>query len=224
MSLKQCLSALFLIFNILFFSAHALNSSAREFDRESMEAFKHDPEFNYAQDYAPSDSFITLMLAYLLSAFAGLFGALNAQWVFPLLFRILLIVGIIVAVWLIVRMKYGKVLSKDSRQFGNFPLTNFEQQDEDYQKLLKESLENEQYKLAVRYLFLSTLILLERQKYLKITKWKAPYDYLKELPEEKRSGFKMLTDLFENTWYGDYQPDNEAVDQGLQLYRQLQNA
>ncbi len=224
MSLKLCLSTIFLFFNILFFPLHALNSSAREFDRESMEAFRHDPAFNYAQDYAPSDSWITLMMAYLLSSVAGLFNTLNAQWVFPLLFRILIILGIIIAVWLIVRMKYGKALSKNSRQFGNFPLSNFEQQDEDYQKLLKESLENKQYKLAVRYLFLSTLILLEQQKCLEITKWKAPYDYLKELPEEKKSGFKMLTDLFENTWYGDYQPDNEAVDQGLQLYRQLQNA
>lgn len=224
MNLKLFLSLIFLIFNILFFPVHALNSSAREFDREIMEAFRHDPEFNYSQDYAPSDSFITLMLAYLLSSIAGLFDTLNAQWVFPLVFRILIILGIIVAVWLIVRMKYGTVLSKNSRQFGNFPLTSFEQHDEDYQKLLKESLESKQYKLAVRYLFLSTLILLEQQKCLEITKWKAPYDYLKELPEEKRSGFKMMTDLFENTWYGDYQPDNEAVDQGLQLYRQLQNA
>src|SRR5690606_33749940 len=149
---------------------------------------------------------------------------LNAQWVLPLLFRIFIILGIVVAAWLIVRLKYGEVLSKKNQSFGNFPLTNFEHQVEDYQKLLKESLENKQYKMAVRYLFLSTLILLEHQKFLEITKWKAPYDYLKELPDEKKSGFKMLTDLFENTWYGDYQPDNEAVDQGLQLYRRLQNA
>lgn len=224
MSLKRRLSTVFLIFNILFFPLHALNSSEREFNRESMEAFRHDPKFNYSQGYAPSDSFITLMLAYLLSAFASLFDTLNAQWVVPLLFRILLIGGIIVAVWLIVRMRYGKVLSKNSGQFGNFPLTNFKRHDEDYQKLLKESLENKQYKLAVRYLFLSTLVLLEQQKCLEITQWKAPHDYVRELPEEKRPGFKLLTDLFEKTWYGDYQPDIDAVDQGLQLYRKLQNA
>src|SRR5690606_18452565 len=155
MILKRFLSIVFLIFNILLFPLYALNSSGREFNRESMEAFRHDPEFNYSQDYAPSDSFISLMLAYLFSSFASLFDTLNAQWVVPFIFRILLIGGIIVAVWLIVRMRYGKVLSKKSRQFGNFPLTDFKQQNEDYQMLLKESLENKQFKLAVRYLFLS---------------------------------------------------------------------
>jgi len=223
MSLKLRLSKVFLLFNLLVFSLEALASDEREFDKERLEAFRHDPEFNYAQDYAASDSFITSMLAYLLSSFAGLFETLNAQWVLPLLFRIFIILGIVVAAWLIVRLKYGEVLSKKNHSFGNFPLTNFEHQVEDYQKLLKESLENKQYKMAVRYLFLSTLILLEHQKFLEITKWKTPYDYLRELPEEKRAGFKLLTDLFESTWYGDYQPDNDAVNQGVQLYRQLQN-
>lgn len=224
MNLKPCLSIAFLTLVILLCPLYALHSGERGFDRESMEAFRHDPAFNYAQDYVPSDSFITRMLTYLLSSLAGLFDTHNAQWVFPLLFRILIILGITVAVWLIVSMKYGNVLGEKNHQFGSSPLTDLEQQDGDHQKLLKENLENQQYKLAVRYLFLSTLVLLEQQKYLEITKWKTPYDYLKDLPEEKRAGFKLLTDLFESTWYGDYQPDKDAVDQGLQLYRQLQNA
>src|SRR5690606_4696244 len=110
MSLKLCLSTAFLLINMLIFTLNALNSSEREFNRESLEAFRHDPEFNYSQD-APSDSFITLMLTYLLSAFPDIFDTLNAQWVVPLLFRIFLIGGIIVAVWLILRLKYGTVLS-----------------------------------------------------------------------------------------------------------------
>lgn len=223
MSLKLWLSAVFIVLNILFFPLNASNGGERRFDRKKMEEFRANPEFNYAQDYAPSDSFITLALAYLLSLFSGVFGSLQGQWVFTWLFRILMILGIVVAVWLIVRMKYGNVLSGSSRQFGNVPLSHFEKESEDYYKLLQESLDNQQYRLAVRYLFLSTLLLLEQQRFLEITKWKAPYDYLRELPEEKRAGFKQLTDLFENTWYGDYQPDDDAVNQGLQLYRQLQN-
>lgn len=224
MSLKLSLSVAFLLFNLLFFSRDALNSSTREFDREGLEAFRHDPEFDYSRDYAPSDSFIGLALAYLLSGFSGIFDTLNAQWILPLLFRTSLVGGIVVAIWLIIRLKYGKVLSRKNRQLGDFPLMNVEQQDENYQKLLQESMANQQHKLAVRYLFLSTLVLLERQKCLQITQWKVPHDYLRDLPEEKQKGFKLLSDLFEKTWYGDYQPDNDELDEGLKLYQGLQNA
>lgn len=209
---------------MLLIPLEALGRDEREFDKESLEAFRHDPEFNYSQDYAPSESFITLMLTYLLAAISDIFDTLNARWVLPLLFRMLLIGGIVVAVWLILRLKYGKVLSKDSRQFADLPLMSLKQQDEDYQKLLKESLTNKQHKLAVRYLFLSTLLLLEQQKCFKITKWKVPHDYLRELPEEKKAHFRLLTELFEKTWYGDYYPDSDELDEGLKLYRGLQNA
>src|SRR5690606_7281208 len=133
MSLKLRLSKVFLLFNLLVFSVEALANGEREFDKERLEAFRHDPEFNYAQDYAPSDSIVTSMFAYLLSTLADIFDTLNVQWIFPLLFRILLIGGIIVVVWLVIRLKYGKVLGKDSRQFRDLPLMNFKQQDEDYQ-------------------------------------------------------------------------------------------
>ena len=137
MSLKRCLSAVFLILTILFSPLHALNSSDRGFNRESLEAFRNDPAFNYAQD-DPSDSFINRMLALLLSAFAGLFNTTTAQWLIPLLFNLLIILGMLVVVWLIVSMKYGSVLSKKNEQFGNFAISDFEQQEEDYEKLLKE--------------------------------------------------------------------------------------
>lgn len=224
MSLKLCLSTAFLLITMLFFPLEAFSSDEREIDKENLEAFRHDPEFNYSQDYAPSDSFVTFILTYLLSKLSDVFDTLNVQWALPLLFRVLLIGGIIVAVWLILRLKYGKVLSKDSRRFADYPIMNSQQQDVDYQKLLKESLANNQRKLAVRYLFLSALLLLEQQKCFKITKWKAPHDYLRELPEEKKAHFRLLTELFEKTWYGDYYPENDELDEGLKLYRGLQDA
>jgi len=206
------------------FVLEASSSDEREFDKEHLEDYRNDPDFNYAQDYAPSDSFITSVLTHLWSALSEMFAMVNAPWLLPLLFKALLIGGIIGAVWLILKLRYGKLLSKDSRRFSDYPLMNSQPQDEDYQKLLKESLANNQHRLAVRYLFLSTLLLLEQQKCFKVAKWKVPHDYLMELPEEKKSDFKQLTALFEKTWYGDYQPDKDELDEGLKLYRGLQNA
>lgn len=224
MSLKRCLSSAFLLVCLALFPLDASSDDKRRFDREHLEEFRHDPDFNYAQDYAPSDSFITSVLTYLWTTLSDIFYTVNAPWLLPLLFRVLLIGGIIGAVWLILKLKYGKLLSRDSRRFSDYPLMNSQQQDKDYQKLLKESLANNQHRLAVRYLFLSTLLSLEQQKCFKVTKWKVPHDYLRELPEEKKSDFKQLTALFEKTWYGDHQPNKDELDEGLKLYRGLQNA
>lgn len=224
MSLKQWLSILFIALNIWFVPLFAFENEAREFDQQKLEDYRQDPEFNYSQDFVPTDSFISVVLAYIFSKVAFLFDALALQGITPLFFRVAIIVGFIISIIIILKLKFGKALTTGNRQFSNLPISNLENEGQDFEKLLKESLENQQFKLAVRYLFLSTLLMLEQQKKIQITKWKAPYDYLKEIPEDRRIHFKQLVDLFENTWYGEYEPNNDTVDQGLQLYRQLKDA
>lgn len=224
MSLKQWLSTLFIFINLLFIPLFALVDDKRMFNNTALEDYRHNPEFDYSQDYVPTDSFISTVLAYIFSKVGFLFDSLALKWIMPIVFRIAIIMGFIAALIVILKLKFSHAFSKDSSRFNNLPVTNIENKNEDYEGLLKESLDSQQFKLAVRYLFLSTLVMLEKQNRIKITNWKAPYDYMKELPEDKKSFFKQLTALFENTWYGDYLPDNDAVEQGIQLYRQLKNA
>lgn len=196
----------------------------RQFDKEKLEAYSDDPELQYGQDYHHSDSFYAIALAYLFSKLAVIFGSPSLQWMMPIFFRLLLIASIILSIVLILRLKYGRVWAKRSRQFYHSTVHVVENEKEDYEQLLQESLANNHHKLTVRYLFLCTLGTLSRQKVIALATWKAPFDYLREIPEEKQNMFKLLTDLFENTWYGDYTPDNEAIDKGMQWYRQLINA
>lgn len=222
--MKQWLSILFLLSNILFVSVLAGVEDKRAFNSAALDNYRHNPEFDYSQDYVPTDSFISTVLAYVFSKIGFLFDSLALKWIMPIVFRIAIILGFVAALIVILKLKFSHAFSKGSSRFNNLPVTNIENEKEDFERLMKESLDSQQYKLAVRYLFLSTLVMLERQNSIKITNWKAPYEYMKELPENKKSFFKQLTDLFENTWYGDYLPDNDAVNQGIQHYRNLKNA
>lgn len=215
------LVGLFISFTCL--PSHAEVKEARQFDQEKMEAFRHNPEFNYTEDYATTN-FLSGWMAYLMDKLSFLLGNPNLVWLGPIIFRVLLLLAIIAAILIIIRLKFGPLLTKKSGSFAHASVAFANVVEEDYQKLLQESIKNRTFKLAVRYLFLSALKMLEQQKRIQLKQWKAPYDYLNELPENKKEAFKQLTDLFENTWYGDYVPDHEAVALGLQLHRQLENA
>lgn len=204
--------------------AFAAETPERKFDAQKLEAYRNDPAFNYTGGQARSDSRIALLQAWLSARMASLLNALAIRGITPVLLQVLLLAAIATAVYLIVRIRFAGVLVKRSKNLDHTILSYPAAEKKDYEKLLRETLQAKQFKLAVRYLFLTALGTLEQQRKIKITQWKTPYDYLKELPEEKRTIFKDLTDLFENTWYGDYMPDRDAVDLGLQWYHQLENA
>lgn len=228
MNLRRWLRSLFLFIGLLVsvsaFSVEGEEQDKRQFDKKSLEEYKNDPEFDYSNEYAQSNSGLSLLLAYIFSKIAEFFDQPGLQWVGPSVFRVLLVAGIIIALILIFKLRYNSAFGKYSSKYYNPVVGYTEVIREDYQKLLDESFNNKEYKLAVRYLFLNTLQILENKKVIKITKWKTPYEYLKEIPEEKKKVFKEIIDLFENSWYGDHLPNDESVKNGLNHLHQLKNA
>src|SRR5690606_16112066 len=224
MNLKQWLSSIFLLLCLWNAPLIVKGQEERQFDKEKMEAYSDDPDLQYDQDYHRTDSFLSLALAWVFSKLAPIIGGPSLQWILPILFRVFLIAGIIFSIVLILRLKYGSVWAKKSKEFKYEAVHTLAGDKQDYEKLLEESLQTNQHKLTVRYLFLCSLGTLSNQKLITLASWKAPLDYLTEIPKEKQNIFKHITSLFESTWYGDYVPSEEAVHQGMQWYRQLSNA
>ncbi|HCX23173.1 MAG TPA: hypothetical protein DHN29_14735 [Cytophagales bacterium] len=69
----------------------------------------------------------------------------------------------------------------------------------------------------MRYQFLKCLHDLHKSDQLKITTWKAPLDYVDELPDGKQDAFSSLVRLFEITWYGDYDAQEEQFNESNKL-------
>ncbi len=212
-----------MILYLLVWPGFARVSNERTFDRQKLEEYRQDPAFDYTQQYAASDSLISIMLAYLQNQLAQLFQSPAYRILGPWLFRLLLLGGIVMAVIFILRLKFGAAITKTSKRVSAHGFSYTGANQDDYQHLLHDSLATDNFKLAVRYLFLTTLTLLEQQKKLQIKPWKAPYDYLAELPEHNKQPFNHIIILFENTWYGEFVPNKQAVSLGLDYYYQLKN-
>ncbi len=142
-------------------------------------------------------------------------------WMAPWIFRLLIAAVLITLIYYLIRGRYGPLFFREASPGSPGFVSNMTQK-EDYSKLLHQSVSNNDYKLAIRYLFLQSLQSLDSKGHLSIASWKAPYDYLNELSEKDRPAFRQLTDIFEMTWYGGYQADEEAYQKGLQVTRSLQ--
>ena len=209
------------LFLALTFWASAFHLSGeedlRQFDREKIVAYQSDSTFDYSTDYAVSDSIVTLFLIWILDKLNSIFRSMGMQDIWPFVFRILIIGVVLMVLYYILKNRYGSVWARNSKSFVPMGVTTVDGQKIDYDALIKESRESGDYKLAIRYQFLKCLHDLHKSDQLKITTWKAPLDYVDELPDGKQDAFSSLVRLFEITWYGDYDAQEEQFNESNKL-------
>lgn len=193
----------------------------REFDREAIAAYKDSPKFDYSKEYAQSGSFLALILYYIFDKITSFFGATGIGWLTPYVFRILIVAVILGLIYYLVRSRYGPVFFRDRSGYSPAGIVSLTDEKVDYTQLINESVEKSEYRLAIRYLFLRSLSLLHDSGALQIRQWKTPYDYLYEISQEKQLFFQELIQLFEVTWYGDYDATKVIFDQGLEISKKL---
>ncbi len=170
-----------------------LDSVLREKKRQELNKFKDSKE-----SYTPS------FFGKLFSSgiFQGLLWILAAVAVGFILYRLFLNKGIFIRDRSIAQVK--EVITDDILT-GNA----------DYSQLSKQALQQANYRLAVRYLFLGTLQGLSEAGYVVAAPEKTNYQYLQELEVQKRQDFSALILSYEYVWYG-------RIDISLQQYQTLE--
>lgn len=85
----------------------------------------------------------------------------------------------------------------------------------DYEKLVQQSIDLADYRSAVRFLFLKTLVQLAEGEYIQRSADKTNYQYVQELKPEKRNEFSALVLNYEYVWYG-HIPLNRELFNGIE--------
>ncbi|RXK61611.1 DUF4129 domain-containing protein [Lacibacter luteus] len=82
---------------------------------------------------------------------------------------------------------------------------------------LKQALSDQNYRLAIRYLYLQSLNKLSQRNWLHLSPDKTNYQYVRELAKPQlRNGFSRITLHYEYAWYGDFEID-------ATVYQQVKN-
>lgn len=185
-----------------------------EFSEESINEFKNDDSFDYTEQESQDGlwaSFKRWVSRVWWNFWDWLLGDSSGSgfWLgfIELLPYIIITVLIAFIVWLFYKLNPGARLLKSKDTPGIF----FTEEEEivktkDIKKLITQALEQQNYRLAVRYYYLLILKKLSEAELIEYMFDKTNNDYIAEItPEKINSQFQKVTELYDYTWYGNFE-------------------
>lgn len=218
-----------LLFNLLFFlwSMALLSCSTdnqvnetevRGFDQEYLEKLNKLDSYDYDRAVTEKSSENPL-LEFLAKLFSGLAWFLNSVFGYLI---IAFLFGLLI--W---------VLAKNSERFFEkkklpekeklITVAPTEVEEKDYHRLIKAALKKQDYRMAIRFGFLSCLKYLHKKELIEWTIDKTNLDYQIELPENYQDSFSSMLMIYERIWYGDFAADKTLFDVVTRKFHDLKN-
>lgn len=98
-------------------------------------------------------------------------------------------------------------------------------QRQDIQDLIEAAIAQGDFRLAVRYSYLSILKKMMEQSLIDWKIQKTNHDYIKELPEGMlKTGFTSITRIYDYIWYGGFELDQSSFDAVKRSFHQVEEA
>lgn len=95
-------------------------------------------------------------------------------------------------------------------------------QESDFDRLIRQALQNSNYRLALRYQYLRTLHLLAERGMVSLAPDKTNFNYVSEINNpEYRNAFAALTLNYEYAWYGEFDVDRNIYEKIEQNFSSL---
>lgn len=183
---------------------------------KDLETYKSDKDFNYTEAVAKEnflDKFYNWFQNLLRKFWEAIFGVGTAQGFLFFMFRILPYILLGVLVFLLIRF-FLKVNSNNlitkAKKEGSISFTEEEQiiKNEDIPALIKEAVNQNNYRLAIRYYYLLALKHLTESDSISWEPQKTNEDYISEIEQEHiKTDFINITKIYDYVWYGEFNVD-----------------
>lgn len=203
-------------------SFDTISITIRQPDPKIIESYRSQKEFNYTK--APVDTnFIKRVLAYMQKRF-GKFSKLTAA--IPWFIKILL--GVIVLFFLFVVITQTKLYkffySSKEIELPAFHLSSNYNELVDYDKEITANINQHQFRLAIRLLYLKVIQKLSNNNYIQYSKNKTNVDYLRDLSNTNlKSEFKHVTLIYNHVWYGEIEIEKDQFLRFEQSFQSIYN-
>ncbi|MFD0962982.1 hypothetical protein [Pseudofulvibacter geojedonensis] len=131
-------------------------------------------------------------------------------------FYVIAIIAVLIIIKLILDQNGFSVFSKTPKKtIEKLDLTNEELiENINIDELLQQAINNKEYRLAVRYYFLTILKELNLKKQIKLDKDKTNSDYLFEISKDSiRKQFSYTSYVYDYVWYGEFKLEDDEFNQ-----------
>ncbi len=180
--------------------------TVRSFDPATVERLKADPALEYKESPTIAESLWDRFISWMGQLIESLFDdAVNTSWGRVLTYLLALVVGVAVIMMLLKVNAFKVFYSTQGADTFQHNVLHENIHVMDFEKLIQEALEQKDYRLGVRLVFLFALKKLSDKGLIQWDQGKTNHDYLSELRvNELRKGFNELNFYFENAWYGNF--------------------
>ena len=186
-----------------------------------LEHYRSMEDFNYAEEVEEPISFWDILVAWAMKIFFQIFSDVGAA---PYIRYLLIFVAISFLIYMIISKRLNKIFYFNRNKKVGFNDENENIHELDFDILIEQHKQRQEYRQAIRYLFLKSLKILADKKQIDWQINKTNSDYYKEIEDkEKRKEFKRLTQEYEYRWYGNFFPKLDDYQQGERLFETFYN-
>lgn len=191
----------------------------KKFNSEKLKDYKAQKDFQYKVEKREKtwlDKVLKWFGKRFLEFLRWLFGERRAVGIFSFIVKVFPYVIAVLMVLLLLKIflnvRTDSILAR-SNLSSKIQISEDEDiiQNQDIKALIKEALQANDYRLAIRYHYLYILQRLEIKEYINWELQKTNHDYEREITDEKlKKQFKDLTYLYDFVWYGAFSVDKTS--------------
>ncbi|SDS88096.1 DUF4129 domain-containing protein [Winogradskyella sediminis] len=190
--------------------------SKQEITEDDLEPYKTDDNFNYLE-VEPEENILEKIYKWLQNLlrkfWEAIFGVGTASGFLFVVFKILPYVLLAVLLFLLIKfflkVNSNNLISKTKEQ-GSILFSEEEQiiKNEDIPALIHNAIQQQNYRLAIRYYYLLSLKYLTETDRISWQPQKTNEDYIKEISKAHlKADFKNITKIYDYVWYGEFTID-----------------
>ncbi|MBP2833427.1 DUF4129 domain-containing protein [Aquimarina sp. U1-2] len=190
----------------------------QKFDEKELDEYRQQKDFQYTE-YQEADTWWTRFKRWIHQLFRRFFkwilaGEITGFWLFFLtIFPYLIVAAVLILlVWLFSKVNPSEILL-EKQPPAQILLTEDEDiiHNQDIQELIQQALQNNNYRLAIRYYYLLVLKKLSEVDLIRWESQKTNEEYSKELKDTSlQQQFQLITKLYDYIWYGSFEVNKQS--------------
>ena len=185
-----------------------------------------DSDFDYNTLEGETENFLGRAIGWFFQKIGEIFGINISPEMFEILKFIIYGLLIVFAIYILVKLLMGDkasaFFSRDNKVVAPLNIQEEHIENIDLDSYIKNALKEENYRLAIRYMYLKSHKLLSLNNSINWHFEKTNSDYLREIESEGlREAFKKTSYLYDNIWYGEFALDKTGFENAKKDFERL---
>ncbi|MDP2685972.1 MAG: hypothetical protein Q8O62_02050 [Aequorivita sp.] len=183
-------------------------------------------EFDYETMEGEAENFLGRAINWFFNKLGEIFGIHLSPEMYQIvkffIYGLLIVFALYILVKLLVGDNASSFFSRKSKMVAPLNIQEEHIENVDLDSYIKNALKEENYRLAIRYMYLKSLKLLSLKNIINWHFEKTNSDYYREIESEGlKENFKKTSYLYENIWYGEYALDKAGFESAKKDFERL---